>query len=531
MALTYNRAQSGAFQQKITRRGWLMRLLAALAGGIVLGAIVAAVSPGSFWTGWFGAGLLSTISIFAMIAAWEWAGHGRILGLLVLLAFVLRLGVGIGLSLALPVWGYDKDCQKSGYLFRDACVRDRESYSIAHKNEGLYWFSGIKLDTDQYGGLSFLSAWVYRYLSYDAHRTFLILILGAAFAALGLPFLYRGILLRWPARVALLAVWIYALYPDSIFFSASQMREPFLVGLSAVAFFAAASWQSSLRRSLLIFTLAVAAMFLFSFRVALVIAGLLAVWFWLEFSLGRSGRRWQVLGWLGIVAGVLLMAGFTWSWFRSSAGYDLRVTLQESGQVAQQFKALGSRMVIPAVTIYGVAQPVLPAAVTDPDATLLWKIIAIVRSLGWYLLAPFLIYGMFTVWRESDPRLRRLLIWLSLAVLLWLFVASLRGGGDETDNPRYRSLLMPWLALLAAWTIDWAIAHRDAWLWRWVAVEAIFVGFFTHWYLARNYKLWVKLPFWTMVMMILVFSGVVLAGGWVWDRMQAGKGQLASRAK
>ena len=32
----------------------------------------------------------------------------------------------------------------------------------------------ITLDNDQYGGLAFLSGWIYRYLSPDAHRPFLV---------------------------------------------------------------------------------------------------------------------------------------------------------------------------------------------------------------------------------------------------------------------------------------------------------------------------------------------------------------------
>jgi hypothetical protein len=512
------------------RPAFARHALVSLVGGALLGAVIAALSPGSFWNGWLAAGVLSALSLLALISAWAWAAGAvparrRLLAVLIALAFGLRLLVGVGISLALPIYGYDKDCQKAGYLFKDACARDREAFSIAQKGEGLFWFSGITLDNDQYGGLSFLSGWVYRYLSPDAHRPFLILILGAAFSALGVPFLYRAILLRWQARVAALAAWIYVLYPDAIYFGASQMREPFLVGLSGVAFWAAFSWEQNLRRSLLIFALAVAGMAFFSFRVALIMAGVLAVWFWLEYSFSRTGRRWLVLGWLGLAAGILGMALFTWSWFRSSAGYDIRVTMQNSGQVQQQFSALGERFVIPVVTIYGIAQPVLPAAVAEVDALPLARGISVLRALGWYALAPFLLYGLFGVWREPDPRRKRVLLWLGLAVVFWLVIASLRGGGDATDNPRYRSLFIPWMALLAAWIIDWSLAHRDAWLWRWIMVEAIFLGFFTHWYLGRNFKLWVKMPFWTMVIWIIGLSGLVLVGGWLWDRsrLRAGK--------
>ncbi len=173
------------------------------------------------------------------------------------------------------------------------------------------------------------------------------------------------------------------------------------------------------------------------------------------------------------------------------------------------------------VTLYGLAVPLLPAALTETSLPLA-RMIGIVRSFGWYALAPFLVYGIVTVWRESDPFQRRRLIWLALGVVLWMLIASVRGGGDITDNPRYRSLFIPWMALLAAWAIDWALIHKDPQLWRWMGVEAIFLGFFTHWYIGRYFRLWIKLSFWQMICWILFCSGLVLAFGWIWDRWIAG---------
>jgi hypothetical protein len=138
--------------------------------------------------------------------------------------------------------------------------------------------------------------------------------------------------------------------------------------------------------------------------------------------------------------------------------------------------------------------------------------------LGWYALAPFLAYGMFTLWREPDQRKRQQALWMIVTVVIWLLVASVRGGGDATDNPRYRSLFIPWMALMAAWALDKALLKRDAWLWRWILVEGIFVGFFTHWYLSRYYRFWAKLPFWQMLIWIISLSALVLVGGWVYDR-------------
>jgi hypothetical protein len=174
------------------------------------------------------------------------------------------------------------------------------------------------------------------------------------------------------------------------------------------------------------------------------------------------------------------------------------------------------------LTVYGLAQPVLPAALTETSIPL-WQSLGIFRAAGWYALAPFLVYGLFTVWKEPLVQRRRILIWLVLAVCAWLAISTLRGGGDQTDNPRYRSLFLPWLALLAAWAVDRALALRDAWLWRWILVEGIFLGFFTHWYVSRYLRIAGRLPFWQMLAWILFLSGLVLAGGWLYDRLRAGR--------
>jgi hypothetical protein len=351
----------------------------------------------------------------------------------------------------------------------------------------------------------------------------LILIIGVFFAALGVPFLHRVVCEHWNNRVGNLAVWIYILYPDAIFFASSQMREPMLVGLSAVAFWAALSWNRSLRNSLLIMAAALLGMFFFSTRVAMMVGGVVVVWFWLDYIASRSGKYNPLFGWAGLALGMLVLFVFSWSWFRSSASYDVLVSIKSSGQVIQRIKEIGEQWNVLFTVIYGIARPVLPAAIADSDSLPLLRWVGIFRAAGWYALVPFLAYGLFTLWREPDHRRRRLALWLLLTVVVWLLVASARGGGDATDNPRYRSLFIPWMALLAAWALDWALVHRDAWLWRWMVVESIFIAFFTHWYLSRYYKVWVKLPFWEMVIWIAGLSGLVLVVGWVYDRIQASR--------
>lgn len=516
------------------------RLLLALAAALLVGAGVAAAGPGQFLPGWLAASLLAWVAFTLLLLAWEWGGGGRSLAWMIALAFGLRLGLGLLFSLTLPVWGYlDEPVQQAGYLFKDAYVRDQQAWGVSKEPQWLQKAFGDEMFADQYGGLLTVSAAIYRYLSPDAHRPLLPIILGSLAAAAGVVFLRQAVRLRWPARVAEIAAWIYVLYPDALFFSSSQMREPFLAGFSAIAFWAVLAigdpaqpaqrfpadlFSGRTRPAWLALFASVLAMFFFSSRVVAALVGLLGLLFLIEYIIATPNRTWKVLGWVGLGVGTLFLLAFSWSWFRSSTAWDVVVNLSSSGSVMRRVEEVSRQLHLPQNTagvlvtvIYGLMRPVLPAAIAETSIPF-WKTIAIVRSAGWYALAPFLLYALFTIWKEPDVRQRRRLIWLALAVSLWLVVAAARGGGDATDNPRYRSLFIIWLALLAAWAVDRALTRRDAWLWRWLAVEAIFLAFFTHWYLSRYYHLWARLEFWPMVAWVTILSVLVLGGGLAWER-------------
>lgn len=509
---------------------WLSRLGWSVAIGLAVAAFIAGVGPGQFLVGWLAASVLLVPACYGLLAAWDWGGRDRALAWMMVLAFGVRLFLGVGLSLALPVWGYDEPVQKAGYLFQDAYERDLRAWDLAKSGQPLWVSFQDDMKTDQYGGLLALSAWVYRYLSPDAHRPFLVLVLGAIFAALGVPFLRQAVRLRWSERTAAVAAWIYILYPDAVFFASSQMREPFVVGLSAVAFWAMLSLNRSRPFSWVALATSLLSMAVFSSRIALMVAGLLAILFLLDRMVGHADKQRQMWGWAALAVGAALVLAFSWSWFRSASRLDIVVTQQDVGRldsaIDELAKKVGEWVAMPVIIVYGLAQPVFPAAamaVFNPKVAVFWKAVSLVRSVGWYALAPFLLYGLFSVWREPRPLQRRLLVGIALSVLLWLVIASARGGGDLTDNPRYRTLLIVWLALLAGWALDWALTRRDAWLWRWLAVEVIFLGFFTQWYISRTYKIWGRLNFWQMVVVILLLSVFVFFGGWLWDRKRVRK--------
>ncbi len=224
-----------------------LRKIALFAGvaGLFVGAGIAAVSEGSFWNGWLAAGVLSGAAIFGLATAWRWASAGagvksaRALGGLMVAAFVLRLGIGILMSLGLQAFGYDEPVQRAGFVYADAYSRDHEAWT----SDKPIWASfQQEFLSDQYGGSLALSALIYRVFSPDAHRRFLFLILTAFTFSLGLPFFWKTVRDRWNEPLANLSSWILVLYPESILVGASQMREPFLLGLAMIAFWAVFNW-------------------------------------------------------------------------------------------------------------------------------------------------------------------------------------------------------------------------------------------------------------------------------------------------
>jgi 4-amino-4-deoxy-L-arabinose transferase-like glycosyltransferase len=502
---------------KLDKRFVLLSLLFSFLAGLALGALVAALGTGGFTlTGWLAAGLLSWLSFFLLVLAWRWSGDLKPLAWMLAIAFVLRLGSGMFLTAVLPTAGYDSEEQRAGYLLYDAYSRDSQAWTLATSNEPLLTAFQNQFDSDQYGGLLSLSAAVYRYLSPDVHRPLLILILAAFAGAVGIPFLYKAIKERWGKRPALIASWIMVFYPESIMLGGSEMREPFLLALISILFWAVLSWKRNRMAAIWTGAASLLGLFLFSWRVAVVVLGVMAVWFWLDYVISSWNTRWKVLGWVTVAVASVLLAVLSWAWLHGSASYDTSIVEQSSGWVQLIMNTIKHVYRIPFLTVYGLTQPVLPAALVD-IANPIASTVTILRSLGWYLLAPLFIYALFTIWKAQDEQERRMLIWMACFCVIWVVISSMRAGGDMWDNPRYRSIFLPWLATLAAWGLDWALTHKDAWLVRWLIVEGIFLVVFTNWYLHRYQGIGFDVSFGTMVLAIVVLSLLVLVGGGLWD--------------
>ena len=79
---------------KILKSRILLFLLIALIGGILLGCAVAALGAGGLnWTSWAAASVLSFFSVFLLLLTWNWGGRLKIVGIMMIVAFFIRLAV------------------------------------------------------------------------------------------------------------------------------------------------------------------------------------------------------------------------------------------------------------------------------------------------------------------------------------------------------------------------------------------------------------------------------------------------------
>lgn len=417
-------------------------------------------------------------------------------------AFWLRLAVGVILWFVLPLSGYtDNPATMSGYMFPDAYYRDQHAWELAHSTGpliGAYTLAPAET-TDQYGGLLALSGFVYRYLSPADHRPFTILILAAAAMALGTLFTWGAGKALLGEKTALAAAWIFALYPEGIILGSSQMREPFVMASLALVTYGFSQFQNRGQKWLAWAGTGLLFLLWFQSPVALIALFVLGVAYFLE--PGRSIRWKQVLLFGGILVGLIAIVIAVWSslpslsesspltlfftWLSNNFKFQSQTTEQGSGQIQRLLDLLGDNLRVVLFIAYGVTRPVLPAALSDIGANLVWYVINLLRALGWYLLVPLLGFAPLLLLTRRDIPRRRQLLWLAVITWVLIFIAAANGGADAWDNPRYRAIFLAWQALLAAWAWVRAGEIRTPWLKRLLWIEAVFVVVFTWWYLTR----------------------------------------------
>ncbi len=530
-----------------TREGLPGKLRPRLSGGlaagilltILLAGLMARVSSGYQNLAQFPAflAMLGVAGGLLLLCWWVLRGErlpSWLLGL-TFAALVLRIGAGIIWYVALPAVGYGSDPERGGYVMADAYERDQAAWELGSSDKLLgRAFQGIYRKADQYGGLLFLSALVYRTVGSETHAPLLVVVLSAAASSLAVLFLYAFAARLWDQGVAAIAALALALYPEAVLLGSSQMREAYLVTLVIMAFYGLAGlWKKYRWQDVAWVLLAVGLSLFFSPPFAALLVAMLAIQAAAQAGsrLAASGRR--RLFWLGLAGAGLLAAIGLWLslrslapegvqgpmevlswWARRSATYQLYLNERASGWFQKIFDSTPDWVHIPLLVGYGIFQPFLPAALSDVTGAAIWRGIALWRALGWSILLPFLVYAPTLALRRKQARQAGVFL-LSLLVWAVILIASYRSAGDQWDNPRYRAAFAALQIGLAAWSlVEWQ-RSRDPWLRRALVGLAIILAWFLPWYLRRYvYLPWpIEDPF-KILGMGICSAGLYLLADW-----------------
>jgi hypothetical protein len=527
-------------------------LLYLIPASLASGGLLAFVQAGSRLIGFISFAFLFFLAFTLLGMSCRWADGGRRLGWIIALAFLLRLTVGMALQFGLPIYGHEDADDRAGYVFTDAHRRDDQAWQLAASRRPVTDAFSQRYGSDQYGGLLAFNTFVYRYFSPDAHRPLMLVLLSAFFGAAGVAFFWKAVTQVFGERVAWVATWIFALYPESILLGASAMREPYLLTFNAFVlwgFVKRFQYGAELRRGgeqamlsspkdrtgWIWIALGLLGMLLVSPAVALATIIIFAGWmFFADERRQISWRAIAAIALLFIVGLFFLSSSLNRSgefdatsplhvingWFQSAVKWDAYQLERGSGWVQKIFDEVPKWVRLPFVAVYGILQPVFPATIIYPTKAI-WKFIIIPLGLSWYLLLPLLSFSFVAAAGQGSRKMRNLILWLSLLVWIWILLAALRGGADLWDNPRYRTILLVWQSILAGFVWVWWRETRNVWFMRVILMEAVFLLVFTQWYASRYFHWGGQLPFAVMVAVILGAWGLILGIGWWRDRGRA----------
>jgi hypothetical protein len=522
--------------QKIPQKGFTLGALSIL--GVTL--ILSLLDPkGEPLSGFFA---YLVIAILCGVLFWiSWRSVRKInpprwLFWAVSVALALRLIVGVGLYLGLPTFGYpDSTPHQAGYIFLDAYSRDTDAWNLARSEEPLTSAWQDSELNDQYGGLLFMSAAVYRGLSPEIRRPILVLLLSATIGSLAVFFTWSFTNQRLGIKAAAIASWVVALYPEAVFLGASHMREPFLITALALSLTGYVQWRAEQRRSGIYFILAGIGLTLLVSPPYMIIllAVLLGAWLWE--GRGEGERKAFIISavvLLGMIA--LLLTLRAWSriegrpdgsaielilwWLTSGAEYQLQVLQAESGWVAKIFGQVPEWAQMPLATFYGLLQPFFPAAVMDSTSAPLIRIIVSLRGMGWFFLLPFLICAPFIAIRQSGWR--SLPTYLVFLIWITAILVSYRDAGRQWDNPRWRTVFLCAQAAMVGWT--WITFKRieSPWLLRVGVVVVFSTVAFIFWEAGRYYHI-PRFNLWETLGIIGGFTALFFGVSYFRDRQKS----------
>lgn len=184
------------------------------------------------------------------------------------------------------------------------------------------------------------------------------------------------------------------------------------------------------------------------------------------------------------------------------AGWRITRVSEKSVWLDTLLTSMPDQLQLPFLVLFGLVQPFLPAALVAPGSVL-WKSIAIWRSLGWFMILPLLIYSTYASFRQMGWK--HLSTFFSLFVWISALIASYRAPSYQWDNPRYRAIFLAIQATIAAWAWWRGRKSEDRWLRHFIVLFGVNTLIFTYWYLGR-YTALPKLALMHNLILIVLFT-------------------------
>ncbi len=499
-----------SFSKRITPKSAALAFLT-LSGLILVSIFLTMINSRSIsFTGWTSFLAVGLLGLGVILGAWRLLRSEKPpswLFTLVLAAVLIRLAAGLLWFTTLPVYGHGTPAEVGGYVMGDAAGRDQAAWKLAASGESLLRAFQNNRKVDQYGGLLFISAAIYRFVGSEQHQALLIVLLAACGSALAVLFGWAFTRRIWGEQTAAIAAWGLVLYPEGILLGSSQMREAFTIPLVAAAFYGLARFRDERTLAALtwVFVPFLITVFLSPLTAGLLLGGMVLFstvlvqshsggllrnhWFWLAIAalvvVGLAGL------WLELrevvperITNPIAMASW---WLRKSASFQAYISQHASGWMQKIFKFTPEWLHLPMLLTYGIVQPFFPAALIAGSEAPIWRAIAIWRSVGWTLLLAFLAFAPFHAWRkDGDRSLARM---LTLIVWLFILIAAFRGGSDAWDNPRYRTIFVILQTAIAARIIIEERQSHDPWLKRAMLIAGAILLWFLPWYVDRYYTI------------------------------------------
>ncbi len=179
-----------------------------------VGLLLSLLDGGLFWIGTLAYSLLLVIGLGILYGLYQSAGVSRVMGIILLLTIIFRIGLGIAFSYILPPNSNGNEALSAGYIFRDSYTRDTQAWKLATSSESLWTAFDKSTSSDQYGGMLFFSAAIYRFLSSDSHRPWLLILVVALISAIGVIIAWKAVRKTWGEPIAWGTAWIMAVFPE-----------------------------------------------------------------------------------------------------------------------------------------------------------------------------------------------------------------------------------------------------------------------------------------------------------------------------